>query len=67
MAHEFWREVKGGILDHFHLANGSHPFLYQIWLNFCGLIFNSPAQLCITALSLAIEPNSNKKNKAKSS
>ena len=56
MSHEFWREVKGGILDVFHIADGQHWLVYHAWLNLAGVIVNTLPQAACVLVSQLIEP-----------
>jgi hypothetical protein len=55
MAHHFWKEIEVPFLHWFDPP--AHSILaYQLWLNLCGVMLNSPFQLGAVLLSRAIEP-----------
>ena len=54
MGHEFWKDLE---FDFLHLADKSHFILYHIYINFLGIITNTPFQLGLVKLTRMLEPH----------
>ncbi len=60
MAHGFWKEIK---IDFLHYANEQHYVIYQLYVNFLGLVLNTPYQIMFILLSRKLDAHFQQKKK----